>query len=250
MRITGIIPARYGSSRFPGKPLAKIAGKTLIERVYRQAERAGLEKIIVATDDERIKDEVLAFGGNAVMTGEHHSGTDRIAEASLNEDCDAVINIQGDEPLIDPAVIVAVSSALTNNTWADITTAAVGIYSTSEIDNPNVVKVVFAGNGRALYFSRSKIPYSLNSLNVTTGNGNIPAGYFKHIGIYGYKKEFLKKFVALKPSPLELAESLEQLRALENGFAIHVSIVEYNCVAVDVPADVIKVENILKNKNK
>ncbi len=235
MKIIGIIPARYGSSRFPGKPLAKISGISLIERVYRSAEKAGLARIIVATDDQRIESEVLSFGGNAVMTGEHHSGTDRIAEAAAGENCDAVINIQGDEPLIDPGIINNISLALKKNIWADIATAATEIKEINEIENTNIVKVVFNVKGSALYFSRSKIPY-----NLKTG-----ARYFKHIGIYGYRKKFLMKFISLKPSPLELSESLEQLRALENGFAIHVSVVDYNGVAVDTPEDVIKVEQKL-----
>jgi 3-deoxy-manno-octulosonate cytidylyltransferase (CMP-KDO synthetase) len=239
MKIIGIIPARFGSSRFPGKPLVKIAGITLIERVYRRAEQAGLAKVIVATDDKRIENEVLSFGGKAVMTGEHHSGTDRIAEAAANEICDAVINIQGDEPLIEPGIIKSITAALANNSWADIATAASEIKEKDEIINPNVVKVVFAANGRALYFSRSKIPYS------SKDNANL----FRHIGIYGYRKKFLKKFISLKPSPLELAESLEQLRALENGFTIHVSVVEYNGFAVDTPQDVKRVEEILIEGN-
>jgi 3-deoxy-manno-octulosonate cytidylyltransferase (CMP-KDO synthetase) len=239
MKVIGIIPARYGSSRFPGKPLVKIAGISLIERVYRRAEQAGLTKVIVATDDKRIENVVLSFGGNAIMTGEHHSGTDRIAEAAANESCDAVINIQGDEPLIEPGLIRSISSSLTVNRWADITTAASEIKEKYETDNPNIVKVVFAADGRALYFSRSKIPYSFKT----------DVKLFKHIGIYGYRKKFLKKFVALKPSPLELAESLEQLRALANGFTIHVSVVEYNGVAVDTPQDIKRVEEILGVEN-
>jgi 3-deoxy-manno-octulosonate cytidylyltransferase (CMP-KDO synthetase) len=244
MKIIGIIPARYGSSRFPGKPLVKIAGISLVERVYRRAEQAGLAKIIVATDDKRIENAVLSFGGNAVMTGEHHSGTDRIAEAVASESCDAVINIQGDEPLIDPGIINTIASSLKNNIWADIATAAVEIKEKDEIDNPNIVKVIFTTEGRALYFSRSKIPYNAKS-DIKKSH----LKYFKHIGIYGYRKEFLKKFVALKPSTLELAESLEQLRALENGFAIHVSIVEYSGAAIDTPEDVKRVENILREGN-
>ncbi|MBN2401901.1 MAG: 3-deoxy-manno-octulosonate cytidylyltransferase [Spirochaetes bacterium] len=245
MKIIGIIPARYGSSRFPGKPLVKIAGKTLIERVYRRSEQAGLAKIIVATDDNRIEREVLSFGGNAAMTGEHHSGTDRIAEAAENESCDAVINIQGDEPLIDPEIIGTVSSALEKNAWADMATAAAEIKEHDDIDNPNVVKVVFAADGRAFYFSRSGIPY------IVRADGKTPqAKRYRHIGIYGYRKEFLKKFTVLKPSPLESAESLEQLRALENGFSIHVSVVDYKGAAVDTPEDVIIVENILSGENK
>jgi 3-deoxy-manno-octulosonate cytidylyltransferase (CMP-KDO synthetase) len=244
MKIIGIIPARYGSNRFPGKPLVKIAGIRLIERVYRRAEQAGLAKIIVATDDKRIESAVLSFGGNVAMTGEHHSGTDRIAEAAAGESCDAVINIQGDEPLIDPEIINTIAYSLKNNAWADIATSAVEIIDKDEIDNPNIVKVVFAADGKALYFSRSKIPYDAKP-DVKKSHVN----YFKHIGIYGYRKEFLNKFVALKPSPLELTESLEQLRALENGFAIHVSIVNYIGAAVDAPEDIMRVEDILRKGN-
>jgi 3-deoxy-manno-octulosonate cytidylyltransferase (CMP-KDO synthetase) len=239
MIIIGIIPARYGSSRLPGKPLIKIAGKTLIERVYRMAELADLNKVIVATDDKRIADEVLSFGGNAVLTGEHHSGTDRIAEVADGESCDAVINVQGDEPLISPGIISTVTGALKENPWADITTAAAEINNIAEIDNPNVVKVVFSFSGKALYFSRSGIPYNIKP------NNKSRITYFKHIGIYGYRKNFLKKFIALKPSPLENTESLEQLRALENGYAIHVSKVNYTGVAVDTIEDVARVEEIL-----
>lgn len=240
MIIIGIIPARYASSRFPGKPLAKIAGKTLIERVYRKAEQADLQKVIVATDDERIRKEVTSFGGNVVLTGEHNSGTDRITEASAGINCDAVINIQGDEPLIDPAIINIISLSLKNNAWADITTAASLINNEAEINDRNVVKTVFSSEGRALYFSRSRIPYNLKR------DKNFSINYYKHIGIYGFRKSFLEKFIAMKPSPLETAESLEQLRALENGYAIHVSVVKYNGVAVDVPEDVERVEKILK----
>jgi 3-deoxy-manno-octulosonate cytidylyltransferase (CMP-KDO synthetase) len=241
MRVIGVIPARYGSSRLPGKPLVKIAGKTLIERVYRRAELADLSKIIVATDDKRIADEVLSFGGNAVLTGEHHSGTDRIAGAVAKERCDAVINIQGDEPLISPEIISTVAVALKKNSWADITTAATEITNIYEIDESNVVKVVFASSGKALYFSRSRIPYIIKPDNLSL------ITYFKHIGIYGYRKNFLKRFVTLSPSQLEKAESLEQLRALENGYAIHVSMVKYTGVAVDTIEDVAKVEEILRS---
>lgn len=236
MKAIGIIPARYGSSRFPGKPLAGIAGKSLIRRVYEQVIMAGLEKVIVATDDRRIEAEVSGFGGIAVLTGEHRSGTDRIAEAAVKEDCDIVINIQGDEPLISPEVIRKVCSALDDNSWASVSTAAVKA-GDEELANPNVVKVVFAADGRALYFSRSLIPYSVKSR----------PQYYKHIGIYGYRKDFLMKFVSLPQSSLETAESLEQLRALENGYAIHVSVVDYDSIAVDTPEDVKKVEAVLKN---
>ena len=243
MIIIGIIPARYASSRFPGKPLAKIASKTLIERVYRKAEQADLQKVIVATDDDRIQKEVISFRGNVVLTGEHNSGTDRIAEASAGIDCDAVINIQGDEPLIDPAIIDIISLSLKKYAWADMTTAASLINDEAEINDRNVVKTVFSSEGKALYFSRSRIPYNNNIKNSAVK-------YYKHIGIYGYRKSFLEKFIVMKSSPLETAESLEQLRALENGYAIHVSVVKYNGVAVDIPGDVERVEKILKENGE
>ncbi len=232
----GVIPSRYGSTRFPGKPLAKISGKSLIERVYHQALKAKLDKVIVATDDKRIMDEVMSFGGVAVLTGEHNSGTDRIAEAIEKEECDIVINIQGDEPLIKPEIIDTVALALEKNEWADVTTAAVGISDNKEIDDANIVKTVFAKNGKALYFSRNTIPYQKDKM----------PDYYKHIGIYGFRKQFLKKFVSLPQSSLEQAESLEQLRILENGYNIHVSIVKYDSIGVDVPEDIKKVEEALR----
>jgi 3-deoxy-manno-octulosonate cytidylyltransferase (CMP-KDO synthetase) len=240
MMIIGIIPSRYASTRLPGKPLIKIAGKTLIERVYRRAEMSDLKKIIVATDDNRIEEEVASFGGNVVLTGEHYSGTDRIAEAAEKELCDAVVNIQGDEPLISPDIINIIAGSLRDNPWADITTAASEIENTTEIDDPNVVKVVFDVNGRALYFSRSRIPFNKKSDNKPH------IKYYKHIGIYGYRKEFLKKFISMKSS-LETAESLEQLRALENGYSIHVSQVNYTGAAVDTIEDIAKVESMIRN---
>ena len=239
MTVIGIIPARYGSTRFPGKPLAMIAGRTLIERVYRQALQADLKKVLVATDDRRILEAVQSFGGTAVMTGDCSSGTDRVGEAVRDERCDFVVNIQGDEPLIDPGVINAVARALRDNRWADVSTAATQISRDEDIDNPNIVKTVFAKNGRALYFSRSRIPYDRNR----------GAVYYKHLGIYGYKKKFLKRFVTLSRSPLESAESLEQLRVLENGYSIHVSVVAYDSVSVDVPEDVPRIEALLHKKS-
>ncbi len=235
MKIIGVIPSRYGSTRFPGKPLVKISGKSLIERVYHQALKAKLDKVIVATDDKRIMDEVMSFGGVAVLTGEHNSGTDRITEAIEKEECDIVINIQGDEPLIKPEIINTVALSLEKNEWADVTTAAVMISDNKEIDDPNIVKVVFAKNGKALYFSRNTIPYYKDKM----------PDYYKHIGIYGFRKQFLKKFTSLPQSSHEQAESLEQLRILENGYNIHVSIVKDDSIGVDVPEDIKKVEEAL-----
>ena len=234
----GIIPARYSSSRFPGKPLAKILGMSLIERVYQRAILSGLDKVLVATDDHRIENEILSFGGNVVMTGEHVSGTDRVAEACKNEKCDIVVNIQGDEPLINPEVINTVIKSLKANTWADISTAATIITNKYKVDDPNIVKVVFNKEGKSIYFSRSRIPY----------NRSLNTDYYKRIGIYAYKKEFLNKFVELPQSNLEISESLEQLRAIENNYNIHVSVVEYDSIGVDIPSDIKNVEDILKKK--
>lgn len=239
MKTVGVIPARFGSSRFPGKPLARIAGLTLIERVYRQAALARLDRVIVATDDSRIMDAVASFGGEAVMTGEHPSGTDRIAEAVRGTDADIIVNIQGDEPLIDPRVIGTVAAALSDSAWAVMSTAVTRLESAGDIDNPNIVKCVFASDGRALYFSRSRIPY----------NRNESGHYHKHLGIYGYRKDFLERYIRLPKSQLESAESLEQLRVLEHGYAIHVSVVEYDSVGVDVPEDVERVERLLRERD-
>jgi len=219
-----IIPARYGSTRFPGKPIVPIEGKPLIEHVYRQVQLARhVDRILVATDDERIRQAVERFGGTAVMTRkDHSSGTDRLAEAANDLDPDTlVVNVQGDEPMIEPGVIdQAVSAAQVRN--ADIVTIMTPLES-SKADDPNRVKVVVDRNGNALYFSRSKIP----SKGTT----------FLHIGLYAYRVRFLKLFTKLDPTPLEQAERLEQLRALEHGFRIRVVEVDSQSWGIDTPED-------------
>ncbi|MDY6933452.1 MAG: 3-deoxy-manno-octulosonate cytidylyltransferase [Spirochaetota bacterium] len=235
MNTIGVIPARFASTRFPGKPLVKILGKTLIERVYKRAERSSLQRLLVATDDTRIVDEVLSFGGNVVLTGEHTSGTDRVVEALEGEKCDIVINIQGDEPLIKPEVIDTIIKYMQENRQVEVATVASIINQIEEIDDPNVVKVVSSKKGKALYFSRSTIPFRRDSNTL----------HYKHIGIYGYRRDFLNEFIKMPPSPLENAESLEQLRILENGFDIHISVVDYESIGVDLPEDICKVENAL-----
>jgi 3-deoxy-manno-octulosonate cytidylyltransferase (CMP-KDO synthetase) len=242
MKIFGIIPARYGSSRFPGKPLALIAGKTLIQHVVEQCQKAkSLREIIVATDDTRIWEVAQGFC-RAEMTGPHHpSGTDRIAEVARNCQCDAIVNIQGDEPLIDPRVIDAVAGALAKE---EMSTAAAEIDNAAEWGNPNVVKVVVNAAGRALYFSRRTIPYVRDA---ATGAEQLAAfPFLKHIGLYGYRRQTLLRLVKFPVSPLEAAEKLEQLRALENGIPIAVVKVSYDSVGVDVPADVKRVEMLIK----
>ena len=235
-----IIPARLASTRLPNKPLAMIEGKTMIQRVYEQALKANLGEVIIATDGEKIANEIKKFGGKFILTNpDLQSGTDRIYSAYklLNEDFDIIVNVQGDLPNIDPSVISeCVNLALDND--CDIATVASKISDISEINNPNVVKIALAQNGLALYFSRSAIPFSKN----------INDDYFHHIGIYAYKKNALEKFINLSPSPLEKRESLEQLRALENGMKIAVKIVNAHPLSVDTQEDLDKVINLIKSQ--
>jgi 3-deoxy-manno-octulosonate cytidylyltransferase (CMP-KDO synthetase) len=242
MKIIGVIPARHDSSRFPGKPLALIAGKPLVQHVVERCQQAAsLQEVIVATDDTRIWEVVQGFCRAEMTHPDHPSGTDRIAEVAQNLRCDGVINIQGDEPLIDPKVIDAVAGALAG---AEMSTAATRLVEEDEWESPNVVKVVVNGAGRALYFSRRAIPYVRNA---ATGEEQLAAfPFLKHIGIYGYRRQTLLRLVKFPVSPLEKAEKLEQLRALEHGIEIAVVRVEYESVGVDTPADAKRVEQLLK----
>ena len=235
-----IIPARLASTRLPNKPLAMIEGKTMIQRVYEQASKANLGEVFIATDGEKIADEVKKFGGKYILTNpDLQSGTDRIYSAYklLNEDFDIIVNVQGDLPNIYPRVIIECTNLALEND-CDIATVASKITDISEINNPNVVKIALAQNGLALYFSRSAIPFSKN----------INDDYFHHIGIYAYKKNALEKFINLTPSPLEKRESLEQLRALENGLKIAVKIVDAHPLSVDTQEDLDKVINLIKSR--
>jgi 3-deoxy-manno-octulosonate cytidylyltransferase (CMP-KDO synthetase) len=264
VKIVGIIPARYASTRFPGKPLALIAGKPLIQHVVEQCQKAkSLSEVIVATDDTRIWEVAQNFCRAEMTRPEHPSGSDRIAEVAGRCQCDAVVNIQGDEPLIDPKVIDAVAGALAGN---EMSTAATRITHPEELDNPNVVKVVVSAAGRALYFSRRTIPYlregsarasravesaplsthSVDEASTETREARVLLfPFLKHLGIYGYRRETLLRLVKFPVSPLEAAEKLEQLRALENGVQIAVVTVDYDSVGVDVPEDIKRVEKIL-----
>lgn len=243
MKIIGIIPARYASTRFPGKPLASIAGKTLIQRVVEQCQLAkSLSEVIVATDDTRIWEVAQEFCRAEMTSPDHPSGTDRLAEVIQRCECDAAVNIQGDEPLIDPSVVDAVANALAGN---EMSTAATRIRLPEEYDNPNVVKVVVNAAGQALYFSRRTIPYLRDAANRSDAEQLAAFAFLKHIGIYGYRRETLLKLVKCPVSPLEQAEKLEQLRALEHGISIAVVKVDYDSVGVDVPADVKRVEALL-----
>jgi len=244
MQVLGIIPARYASTRFPGKPLALIGGKTLIQHVVERCQQAkALSEVIVATDDTRIWEVAQNFCRTEMTAADHASGTDRIAEVAARCDCDAVVNIQGDEPLIDPAVIDAVATALTRE---QASTAATPITSPEEYDNPNVVKVVVNAAGRALYFSRRTVPYLREAASRSVNEQLAAFPFLKHLGIYGYRREVLLRLVKFPVSPLENAEKLEQLRALENDIPIAVVKVDYDSVGVDIPADIQRVEQLLK----
>jgi 3-deoxy-manno-octulosonate cytidylyltransferase (CMP-KDO synthetase) len=234
MKSLGVIPARFASTRFPGKPLVDIRGKSMIQRVYEQALKSNLNKVVVATDDDRIAEEVTRFGGEFVMTAStHQSGTDRCAEVVKNlPGYDVVINIQGDEPFIDPLQI-----NLINDCFADekvqLATLIKEIHGEEELFNPNIPKVVIGNQQQALYFSRHPIPY-LRDPSATHQ-------FYKHIGIYGYKTATLLAITQLKPSLLELAESLEQLRWIENGYQIQTRLTNIETIAIDSPSDLLKI---------
>ena len=248
MNCIGIIPARYDSTRFPGKPLAEIAGTSMIQRVYEQAIKSKyLKKLLVATDDDRILKHVTGFGGNAILTSSKHlNGTQRCEEVvqKLNENYDVVINIQGDEPLIQPKLIDA-TCEIFEIPDIEIATLVTKIHSGAELVNPNVVKVVTDKNGKALYFSRSAIPYNKENQNVELPES---ISYLQHIGLYAYRPQVLMKLVKLEPSKLELAESLEQLRWLENGFNIQTIYSNTPSYAVDSPSDISKIEKLLETQ--
>lgn len=239
MRVLGIIPARYGSTRFPGKPLAMIGDKTMIRRTYERSRLSSLDALVVATDDQRIYDEVLGFGGTAVMTrADHRSGTDRCREALdlMGEGYDAVVNIQGDEPFIDPMQIDQVARLIRRDDTC-LATLAKPITDASRLADPNVVKVVFDQEGNALYFSRHPLPYVRG---VAPEQWFDTTAYYQHIGIYGYKADTLRAVADMAPGRLEQAESLEQLRWLENGLRIRVAVTNgADTVAIDTPQDLL-----------
>ena len=246
MKTVGIIPARYGSSRFPGKPLAMIKGKTMIQRVCEQAWKSKLDDVVVATDDIRIADEVLKFGGKYVMTDpRHQSGTDRCCEALeiLEEHYDAVINIQGDEPFIDPQHINLLVDMISRDD-TQLASLVKRIDDEEELFGSNKVKVVMDKFGNALYFSRNPIPYMRN---VAHEKWLQKGCFYQHLGIYAYKAATLRQIATMQPTALELAESLEQLRWLENGLSIRMAIVEASSLAIDSPADLAKAIEMAQN---
>ena len=244
MKIVGIIPARFASTRFPGKSLHPIAGKPLVQHVVERCREAqSLADVIVATDDERIAKVAREFCTVEMTRADHPSGTDRIAEVAARLDCDAVVNVQGDEPFIPATVIDAVAGALTDS---QMTTAATPVRNIAEYSDPNAVKVVVDAAGRALYFSRRTIPFVRDSAEESPEQQLAAFPFLKHLGIYGYRRDTLKRLVEFAASPLEQAERLEQLRALENGIGIAVCTVNYDAVGVDVPEDVQRVEALLR----
>jgi len=242
-RILGVIPARYASTRFPGKPLALLCGRPLLHWVIERARQASaLDGVLVATDDPRIRACALETGVDTVMTApDHPSGTDRIAEAVRHTEATAVINIQGDEPLIDPALIDILAANLAGDAPWDMVTAATPVTTREEAASPDVVKVVMTEEGRALYFSRSPIPCPRDVPADAHGDGL----FHRHIGLYGYRRAFLDAFVRTPPSRLELIEKLEQLRALEMGARIRILITGQAGPGVDRPEDLARVETLL-----
>jgi len=246
MRALGVIPARFKSTRLEGKPLKDIQGKPMIQHVYERARRAkGLSDVLVATDDERIRTTVEGFGGKVIMTSRRHTtGTDRVAEAVANLDVDVVVNIQGDEPLLDPILIDECLIPFNGNPPAEIATVMKLLSDESAFSDPAVVKVVRDLSGRALYFSRSLLPFPRNR----TRDFRV----YEHIGIYAFRKETLLEFSRLEPTSLELIEGLEQLRALEHGIAIQVVETRWQgeLVSVDTPADLEKVRQIMAGSAK
>jgi 3-deoxy-manno-octulosonate cytidylyltransferase (CMP-KDO synthetase) len=268
MKVLGVIPARYASTRFEGKPLADLGGKTMIQRVYEQASKAQtLSAVVVATDDVRIFKHVESFGGKVVMTApQHRSGTDRVAEVAQKinleihtqnlesealpfdklgrkraEHYSLVVNIQGDEPFIDPAQIDLVVGFLNKNAEFQIATLVKSLHAEVDILNPNIVKAVFTEQGRALYFSRSGIPFRRDEPKVLKR-----AIHYKHIGLYAFRAHVLSELAALQPSFLEQIESLEQLRWLENGYAIGVEKTDLETLGIDTPEDLVRALELLR----
>ncbi len=243
-RVVAVIPARYGSTRFPAKALAEIGGKPMVQWTYERAASAALvDDVIVATDDQRIIDVVNQVGGRAVMTSaDHQTGTDRIAEAIGRVPADIVLNVQGDEPLIPPTVLDQLVEAMIARPQTEMATVAVPIALDSpDVEDSSVVKAVVAHDGHALYFTRLPAPFARDERPAD-------APLYQHWGLYGFRREFMERFVQQSRSPLERCESLEQLRALEMGAKIYVLIAKESTIGVDVPADVAKVETLMKEK--
>jgi 3-deoxy-manno-octulosonate cytidylyltransferase (CMP-KDO synthetase) len=243
-KVVVVIPARYGSIRLPGKPLVSLAGKPMIQRVYERARLAQrVNRVIVATDDDRIAKAVQEFGGEARMTRhDHRTGTERVAEVAAHETGDIFVNVQGDEPLLDPAAVDTSVGALLEEPQAAIATVATPIRTPGDIMDPNVCKVVLDFDENALYFSRAPIPW------VRDTGGHVQARHLKHLGLYVFRRDALLEYPTLPQGELERIEQLEQLRWLENGWKIRVAQVEHDAISVDVPEDVARVEKLLAGK--
>ncbi|MGE0267708.1 MAG: 3-deoxy-manno-octulosonate cytidylyltransferase [Candidatus Omnitrophota bacterium] len=241
MTVIGVIPARFASTRLAGKVLAPIDGKPMIQHVYeRTCLSRLLDEVIIACDDVRVKQAADAFGARTVMTDPRHTcGTDRIVEVVKGLDVQVIVNVQGDEPLIDPSVIDSLVEAITEDPDVPMATVIKKVSDPIDLDNPNIVKVVIDQKQMAIYFSRSRIPYN---------RGSDEHLYFKHLGLYAYTKEFLLKFASLPKAKLEITESLEQLRAIENGFRIKTVLTEIETIGVDTSEDLIKVEKLIKER--
>jgi len=241
-QVVVVIPSRYASSRLPGKPLVSLAGKPMVQRVYERAKLAQtVTRVVVATDDQRIVETVTAIGGEARMTrSDHRTGTERIAEVAAHEPGDIFVNVQGDEPLIDPAAIDTAVGALVEEPQAQIATVATPIRHAGDIMDPNVVKTVLDFEGNALYFSRAPIPW------IRDTQQKVHVKYWKHLGLYVFQRDALLEYPTLPHGELEKIEQLEQLRWLENGWKIRVAEVAHDSVSVDVPEDVVRVEKLLQ----
>jgi 3-deoxy-manno-octulosonate cytidylyltransferase (CMP-KDO synthetase) len=237
-----VIPARYGSTRLPGKPLVSLAGKPMIQRVYERARMAHrVDRVIVATDDERIVKAVETFGGEARMTrADHRTGTERVAEVAAHVEGGVFVNVQGDEPLLDPVAVDTAVAALLEEPAASISTVATPIKTPADIMDPNVVKTVLDFDGNALYFSRAPIPWVRDTAS------KVQVRHLKHLGLYVFQRDALLEFPTLPQGDLERIEQLEQLRWMENGWKIRVAEVEHDAVSVDVPEDVARVEKLLQ----
>jgi 3-deoxy-manno-octulosonate cytidylyltransferase (CMP-KDO synthetase) len=242
VKVLAVIPARYASTRFPGKALVSIAGKPMIQHVVervRQAQR--VSRVMVATDEGRIKSAVESFGGEAILTRhDHRSGTDRVAEVAAHVPAEIYVNVQGDEPLIDPGTVDALIAAIQEDESVQTATACAEIAQQNDIMDPNIVKVVRNFDGDALYFSRAPVPW------VRDSGESVTARHWKHLGLYAYRRDTLLDFPTLPPGDLERIEELEQLRWLENGMAIRVVETSYDAISVDVPADVERVEKLIR----
>jgi 3-deoxy-manno-octulosonate cytidylyltransferase (CMP-KDO synthetase) len=243
-KIVVVIPARYASTRLPGKPLVPLCGKPMIQHVYERAKRAQtVHEVLVATDDQRILDAVQSFGGAARMTrADHRTGTERIAEVAVHEPGDIFVNVQGDEPLIDPICIDTAIAALLEEPPAQIATVATAIRHANDVMDPNVVKTVLDFDEFALYFSRAPIPW------IRDTHQKLHVKYWKHLGLYAFQRDALLEYPTLPQGELEKIEQLEQLRWLENGYRIRVAEVPHDAVSVDVPDDVPRVEKLLKEQ--